>query len=72
MTLTYQIKSGGNGQVHVPFNPPLAGYDDVKPRMLSMKAEAQEGLGMVRCALHSPPVVVSMNISFWNSPHMRV
>ena len=47
MSLAYQLKTGENGQVHVPFNPPLAGYDDVKPRLLSMKADAQEGLGMV-------------------------
>lgn len=31
----------------VPINPPLAGYEEVKPRLLEMKAEAQEGLGMV-------------------------
>ena len=51
MSLAYQLKNGENGQTHVPFNPPLAGYDDVKPRLLSMKADAQEGLGMVRLLL---------------------
>ena len=51
MSLAYQLKNGENGQVHVPFNPPLAGYDDVKPRLLSMKADAQEDLGMVRLLL---------------------
>lgn len=28
-------------------DPPLSGYEDVKPRLLEMKAIAQEGLGMV-------------------------
>ncbi|KAL4068747.1 hypothetical protein V8B97DRAFT_1872802 [Scleroderma yunnanense] len=48
MNLNYQMKSGGNDQVYVQFKPPLAGYDDVKPRLLSMKADAQEGLGMIK------------------------
>lgn len=48
MNLSYSIKSGGVGSVHVKFDPPLSGYDDVKPRLLAMKAEAQEALGMVR------------------------
>ncbi|KAG6332974.1 hypothetical protein ID866_6117 [Astraeus odoratus] len=48
MSLSYKLESGGNGQVHVPFQPPLAGYDEVKPRLLSMKADAQEGLGMIK------------------------
>lgn len=66
MTLTYHIKSGGNGQVHVPFKPPLAGYDDVKPRLLSMKAEAQEGLGMIKApqltTFEIPPYLVSVTL----------
>jgi len=47
MNLSYSLKSGGVGSVHVKFDPPLAGYDDVKPRLLAMKADAQEALGMV-------------------------
>ncbi|KAI6145362.1 hypothetical protein BKA82DRAFT_21227 [Pisolithus tinctorius] len=39
-------KSGGDGQVVVPSRPPLAGYDEVKSRSLSMKAYAQESLGV--------------------------
>jgi hypothetical protein len=35
-------------EVRVPLDPPLLGYEEVKPRLLGMKAEAQEGLGMVR------------------------
>ena len=27
--------------------PPLSGYEEVKPRLLEMKALSQEGLGMV-------------------------
>lgn len=48
MNLSYSLKNGGMGSVHVKFDPPLAGYDDVKPRLLAMKADAQEALGMVR------------------------
>lgn len=46
MDLSYQTKSGKN-QVRVEFDPPLAGYEEVKPRLLSMKADAEESLGMV-------------------------
>ena len=48
MNLAYSLKSGGVGSVHVKFDPPLAGYEEVKPRLLAMKADAQEALGMVR------------------------
>ncbi|EJD00288.1 uncharacterized protein FOMMEDRAFT_91170 [Fomitiporia mediterranea MF3/22] len=33
-------------EVRVPFDPPLSGYEEVKPRLLSMTADAQEALGM--------------------------
>ncbi|KII84861.1 hypothetical protein PLICRDRAFT_179191 [Plicaturopsis crispa FD-325 SS-3] len=48
MTLTYKRKNGQSNVVKVPFNPPLSGYDEVKPRLLGMKAEAQEALGMIK------------------------
>jgi len=35
-------------EVVVPIEPPLKSYDDVKPRLLEMKALAQEGLGMLK------------------------
>ncbi|KAI8977763.1 hypothetical protein BD414DRAFT_495566 [Trametes punicea] len=47
MNLTYQTKGGVSRNVRIPFDPPLAGYDEVKPRLLSMKADAEEELGMV-------------------------
>ncbi len=34
-------------QVRVDIDPPLKDYNDVKPRLLEMKALSQEGLGMV-------------------------
>ena len=34
-------------QLTVPFEPPLAGYEEVKPRLLAMKLDAEESLGMV-------------------------
>ena len=46
MSLTYTTNSGKN-QIRIPFEPPLAGYEDVKPRLMNMKADAEEALGMV-------------------------
>ena len=34
--------------VRVEFDPPLLGYEEVKPRLLGMKADADEALGTVR------------------------
>ncbi|KAG2367581.1 hypothetical protein BDR07DRAFT_1271768 [Suillus spraguei] len=48
MTLVYKLKSGQSNTTRVSFDPPLSGYEEVKPRLLSMKAEAQEGLGMLK------------------------
>ncbi|KAJ7083984.1 hypothetical protein B0H15DRAFT_849645 [Mycena belliarum] len=48
MTLTCSLKNGDKKQVRVVLDPPLAGYEDVKPRLLEMKALAQEGLGMIK------------------------
>ncbi|KAH9475252.1 Strobilurin A biosynthesis cluster protein r1 [Psilocybe cubensis] len=48
MTLTCTMKGGSKKEVRVPIEPPLSGYEDVKPRLLEMKAFAQEGLGMIK------------------------
>ncbi|KAI0697233.1 hypothetical protein C8T65DRAFT_698209 [Cerioporus squamosus] len=49
MTLTYQVKgSTETKEVRVEFDPPLLGYEEVKPRLMGMKAEAEEELGMTR------------------------
>lgn len=48
MTLTCTFKSGSTKEVLVPFEPPLVKYDELKPRMLEMKAVAQEKLGMTK------------------------
>ncbi|KAJ7773644.1 hypothetical protein DFH07DRAFT_878295 [Mycena maculata] len=48
MTLTCTLKNGAKKEVRVILDPPLAGYEDVKPRLLEMKALAQEGLGMIK------------------------
>ena len=48
MTLAYAPVGGAKKEVVISFDPPLLGYEEVKPRLLAMKAEAQEGLGMVR------------------------
>ena len=49
MNLKYKTKSKGDEEkeVRVTFDPPLSGYEEVKPRLLSMTADAQEALGMV-------------------------
>lgn len=49
MDLTYKVR-GLVGQTHavrIPFQPPLSGYEEVKPRLLGMTADAYEALGMV-------------------------
>ncbi|KAH7909652.1 hypothetical protein BJ138DRAFT_1010402 [Hygrophoropsis aurantiaca] len=44
MTLGYKLASDETAHtLHVAFTPPLAGYAEVKPRMLAMKAEAEAG-----------------------------
>ncbi|KIK57961.1 hypothetical protein GYMLUDRAFT_228543 [Collybiopsis luxurians FD-317 M1] len=48
MTLSCKLKDGKTKEVRVPIDPPMTGYDDVKPRLLEMKALAQEGLGMIK------------------------
>jgi len=49
MTLTCTIKGSSQKKVViVVIDPPLSGYEEVKPRLLSMKADAQEGLGMIK------------------------
>ena len=52
MDINYQTKSSGDEKmrVRIKFDPPLSGYEEVKPRLLSMKADAEEALGMVRTA----------------------
>ncbi|KAI0685319.1 hypothetical protein BC835DRAFT_1514180 [Cytidiella melzeri] len=47
MSLTYTTNAGKN-EIRVPFQPPLAGYEEVKPRLLSMKVDAEEALGMMK------------------------
>lgn len=34
-------------QVTIAFDPPLAGYEEVRPRLLQMKLEAENAIGMV-------------------------
>jgi hypothetical protein len=58
------MKGGSKRDVRVPIDPPLSGYEDVKPRLLEMKALAQEGLGMVRYNLRHPLSIVQFYF-FW-------
>jgi hypothetical protein len=64
MTLTCSIKGSKEKKVvRVPLDPPLSGYEEVKPRLLGMKAEAQEGLGMV---------CLQFSIVFLSSLHLHI
>jgi len=49
MSFSYVVKGAeaANRQVTVLFEPALSGCDEVKPRLLAMKLEAEEALGMV-------------------------
>ena len=48
MTLQYVVNNTSvKKDVRVAFDPPLLGYDEVKPRLIAMTADAQESLGMV-------------------------
>ncbi|KAK7682054.1 hypothetical protein QCA50_015018 [Cerrena zonata] len=60
MTLTYTVKgSSDKKQVRIEFDPPLAGYEEVKPRLLNMKVDAEEALGMLRA-----PQITSFHLPF--------
>ena len=50
MNLEYKTKDSPNRPeiVRIEFDPPLLGYEEVKPRLLGMKADADEALGIVR------------------------
>jgi len=56
MDLEYKMKdtallkssTGKAKVVRVEFDPPLVGYEEVKPRLLGMKVDADEALGTVR------------------------
>ncbi|KAJ6552064.1 hypothetical protein DFH09DRAFT_1366453 [Mycena vulgaris] len=70
MTLTCTLKNGSKKEVVVVIDPPLAGYDDVKPRLLEMKAISQEGLGMIKSpqitAFHLPPRGINAALLFYS------
>ncbi|KAI0338756.1 hypothetical protein BDW22DRAFT_1362464 [Trametopsis cervina] len=49
MSLTYTTRGSKTPKdIRVPFDPPLSGYDDVKPRLLQMKLDAEDALGMTK------------------------
>jgi hypothetical protein len=52
MDLEYKMKGSPASikpqVVRVEFDPALLGYEEVKPRLLGMKADADEALGTVR------------------------
>jgi len=48
MSLTYKLVHSPSTEksILIPFDPPLTGYSEVKPRLLSLKLDAEESLGM--------------------------
>lgn len=49
MNLSYQTPESSKwNEISVEFDPPLSGYEEVKPRLMQMKADAEEGLGMAK------------------------
>jgi hypothetical protein len=49
MTLVYKLLSSSQSHsIRIPFDPPLSKYDDAKPRLLSMKAQALGVLGTLK------------------------
>ncbi|KAH7923683.1 hypothetical protein BV22DRAFT_566183 [Leucogyrophana mollusca] len=58
-TLTYKLRSGENQSVRIKFDPPLTGFQDVKPRLLSLSKEAQKCLGMTEA-----PQITTLRIHF--------
>ncbi|KAG2356731.1 hypothetical protein BDR07DRAFT_1463885 [Suillus spraguei] len=58
-SIDFKLKSRQSNTTRVSFDPLLSGYEEVKTRLLSMKAEAQEGLGMI------PRTVVIVGIALF-------
>lgn len=46
MTLEYVV-DGKTQQTRLLIEPPIEVYDEVKPRLIAMREEALEGVGMV-------------------------
>lgn len=51
MTLDYVV-GGKTKTSHIAIDPPIETYDEVKPRLIAMREEALEGVGMVSCFLN--------------------
>ncbi|KAG8756957.1 hypothetical protein FRC11_004901, partial [Ceratobasidium sp. 423] len=45
LTLEY-VADGKTQRINIVFNPPIEVYDEVKPRLIAMREEALEGVGM--------------------------
>ncbi|KAG9016299.1 hypothetical protein FRB90_003379 [Tulasnella sp. 427] len=49
MDMSYTLKGQSTPlSIRIPFDPPLLGYEEVKPRLMSMKIDAEESLGMAK------------------------
>ncbi|KAG9033154.1 hypothetical protein FRB95_000496 [Tulasnella sp. JGI-2019a] len=60
MHLSYTVKgSDVESTVRIPFDPPLMGFEEVKPRLMSMKVDAEVDLGMAK-----NPIIARFEIPF--------
>lgn len=63
MTLRYKLRPTDKEEksIDITFDPPLANYEEVRPRLLSLKLDAQESLGMtprpVLRTFYLPPTI---------------
>ncbi|KAB5592322.1 hypothetical protein CTheo_4252 [Ceratobasidium theobromae] len=68
MTLQYAV-DGKTQEIRLIIDPPIEVYDEVKPRLIAMREEALEGIGMVRA---SPPISKNVTYHGYSASQSRV
>lgn len=74
MELTYTTAKSGSSkkEARVLFDPPLAEYGEVKARLLQMKVEAENALGMVRLSSPRTPSPSDVSLKGKDPNHYRL
>jgi len=82
MTISYKLaKDEKVGTVRVKFDPPLLGYEEVRPRLTSMKLDAEEALGMSKAppittyyipakSLITVVLLIALSLTTWPPPQL--
>jgi hypothetical protein len=65
------LKSSKPQVVRVEFDPTLLGYEEVKPRLLSMKVDADEALGTVRSKIHIPRLFLTNVVIIYHTVQVK-